>query len=155
MSCLSIVVLHPSSHKTPNDISGAVFIFGQMWICLSCLLRPGIWSFSVCDDSIVLPYGILAVVSFDIMAEVIVVVDCLDRCIFAPRSEISIKYLLVESGGVPILLIKIILGLLILILFIIAPNRHLRPFFPPLSFSCSRPPHYGQFYWLSRFYFRE
>ena len=28
ISCLSSVMVHPSSHKTPNNISGAVFIFG-------------------------------------------------------------------------------------------------------------------------------
>ena len=26
------MMLHPSSHKTPNNISGAVFILGKMWI---------------------------------------------------------------------------------------------------------------------------
>ena len=27
--CLSSVMVHPSSHKTPNDINGAVFIYGK------------------------------------------------------------------------------------------------------------------------------
>ena len=35
ISCLSSLMVHPSSHKTPNDINGAVFIFGNMWICLT------------------------------------------------------------------------------------------------------------------------
>ena len=30
ISCLYIVMVYPSSHKNPNDISGAVFIFGKM-----------------------------------------------------------------------------------------------------------------------------
>ena len=29
ISCLYSVLVHPSSHKTPNDISGAVFIGGK------------------------------------------------------------------------------------------------------------------------------
>ena len=41
ISCLYSVMLHPSSNKTPNDINGDVWIFGKMWICLTCLLRPG------------------------------------------------------------------------------------------------------------------
>ena len=32
ISCLSSVMLHPSSHRTPNDINGDVCIFGKMWI---------------------------------------------------------------------------------------------------------------------------
>ena len=28
ISCLSIFMVHPSSHKTPNDVSGDVFICG-------------------------------------------------------------------------------------------------------------------------------
>ena len=39
--CFSSVMVHPPSHRTPNDISGTVFIFGKIWICLACLLRPG------------------------------------------------------------------------------------------------------------------
>ena len=63
ISCLSCLV-HPSSHKTPNYISDAVLIFGVIWICLACLLRPGICSVAMCDESIVLPSGSLAVISF-------------------------------------------------------------------------------------------
>ena len=44
-------------------------------------------------------------------------------------------YFLGEIGGVPILLIRIILGILISILFVITPNHHLYPFFlTPFSF---------------------
>ena len=46
--CLSSVVLHPSSHKAPDDISGDVFIFGKFWICVACLNRPGGWSVAMC-----------------------------------------------------------------------------------------------------------
>ena len=60
IACLSSVVLHPSSHNTPNDINGAVFIFGKMWICLASFLRPGIWSVAICVNSIFLPCGSLA-----------------------------------------------------------------------------------------------
>ena len=70
---------------------------------------------------------------FDIVTGVIVLVYCLDRCIFAPESAISSVFLLREFGGVPIQYIKLILGLLISILFIVAPNRHLNPFSLPLS----------------------
>ena len=41
ISCLSSVMVHPSSHKTHNNINGAACIFGKMWICLARLLRPG------------------------------------------------------------------------------------------------------------------
>ena len=67
------------------------------------------------------------------MTGVIVVETCLDRCIFTPESAMASMCLLVELGGVPILLIKPSLGVLVLILVIIAPNRHLHPFSLPPS----------------------
>ena len=84
ISCLSSVMVHPSSHKTPNEISGFIFIFGIMWICLACLLRPGSWSVAICDDYIVLPYRSLDIVSFDIMTGAIFLVAFSTMCIFAP-----------------------------------------------------------------------
>ena len=33
--CLYSLIVHPLSHKNPNDISGSVFIFGKMWIFLA------------------------------------------------------------------------------------------------------------------------
>ena len=56
ISYFSSVMVHLSSHKTPNDISGAIFIFGEIIIWLACFLGTGIWSVSICDDSIVLQY---------------------------------------------------------------------------------------------------
>ena len=41
ISCLSSVMVHPSSHKTTKDINGDVCIFWEMWIYFACLLRPG------------------------------------------------------------------------------------------------------------------
>ena len=61
-SCLSSVILYPTSYKTSNDIRGAVFIFGIMWILLAYLINPGIWSFAICDDSSVILYVSLAVI---------------------------------------------------------------------------------------------
>ena len=84
-------MMHPSSHKTPNDIIGAVLIFGKMWICLAYFLRPGEWSVAICDDSIVLPSGSI---SFDIITGAIVVVAHFSRCIFAPESVIASVLLL-------------------------------------------------------------
>ena len=137
ISCLSSVVVHPQSHNTPNDISGGVLILGVMWLCLDCFCSPGIWSVSMCDDSIVIPSCRLYVVSFEIMTGTIVVADFFDRCIFAPESSISSLVLLGEFGGFPIQFIKLVLGLLISILFIISPNRHLYPFLiPPSWFFC-------------------
>ena len=73
--------------------------------------------------------------SFDIITVAIVGVVCLDIGMFTSASEISSMYLLGELGGVPILLIKLILGVQILILFIIVPNLHLQPFsLPPIIF---------------------
>ena len=40
-------------------IGGVAFIFGKMCIYLACFLRPGIWSVSIRDESIVLPSGSL------------------------------------------------------------------------------------------------
>ena len=94
-SCLSSIMLHPSSHKTPNDINGAAYIFGKMWICLACLIRSGIWSVATCEDAIVLPSSSLAFISFDLITGAIVGVDCFDRCMFAPESAIDIMLLLI------------------------------------------------------------
>ena len=46
--------------------------WGEMCICLACLLVTGSWSVAVCDDSVVLPYGSLSVCSFYIITGVIV-----------------------------------------------------------------------------------
>ena len=58
--CLSSVMVHLSSHNTPNDINGAVCIFGKMWICISWLLRTSSWSVAIYVESIMIPSGILA-----------------------------------------------------------------------------------------------
>ena len=69
------------------------------------------------------------------MTGAIMGVACLDRCMGVTESDIASLYLLGELGGVPILFIKLILVLLILILFVVAPNRHHRPFsLPPIIF---------------------
>ena len=60
ISCLYSVMVYTSSHKTPNDISGAVFVFRKIWICLACFIRPGIWSVAMCEEFIVLPSCSLA-----------------------------------------------------------------------------------------------
>ena len=97
-------------------------------------VRPGIFSATICDNSVVIPSGSLVSVLFYIMTGSIDVVDCLDRCIFAPESAIYRICLLVELVGFPILLIKLISGLLILNLFIISSNPNPHPFsLPPSS----------------------
>ena len=77
ISCLSGVVVHPSSHKTPNDINGDVCILGKMWICLSRLLIPGSWSVAICVNSIVLPSGSLDFISLSIITVAVVGVACI------------------------------------------------------------------------------
>ena len=47
ISCLYSVMVHPSSHKTHNNINGAVCISGEMCIYLVCLLRNGSWSLAI------------------------------------------------------------------------------------------------------------
>ena len=128
VSYLSSVVVHPSSHKTPNDINGAVFVFGTMWNCLAWLLRPVSWSVDICEDPIVLPSGSIAVISFDITTVSIVGVAWFSMCIFAPECSVDSMLLLKWLGGLSIQFIKLILGILLLISFIIAPNHHLHPF---------------------------
>ena len=100
--CLSSVMVHPSSQKTPNDINGAVYIFGKMCICLACFLRPRIWCVAICVDSIVLPSGSLAFILCSIFTGAIVGVACLARCIFAPESAIASMLVLFGLGGVSI-----------------------------------------------------
>ena len=67
-------MVHPSSHKTTDEINGDVFILGKMWIYLACFLRPDSWIVAICEDSIVLPSGTLDVISFDIIIGAVVVV---------------------------------------------------------------------------------
>ena len=58
------------------------------------------------------------------------------RCIFEPESAIDNMLLHRGLVGVLIKFIKLIIELLILILLLVAPNRHLQPFFilPSLIF---------------------
>ena len=116
-------------------MSGAVIVSGKMRICMVFLVRPGSWSVSTCDESIVLPSGSLSVMFFEIITGDIVCVASFSRLMFARESMVVGVYFLGELGEVPILLIKLSLGLLVLILFIISPNPHLNPFsIPPSCF---------------------
>ena len=65
-----------------------------MLICLACLLKPGSWSVDICDNSIVIKYGSLDLMSFDIMTGAIFGVSCLDICMFAPEYEIASVHLI-------------------------------------------------------------
>ena len=67
ISCLSSVMVHPSSHITPNYINGAVCILRKIWIYLACFLRPDSWIFDMCVESVVLPSSILYFISFSII----------------------------------------------------------------------------------------
>ena len=82
-------MVHPSSHKNPNDISGYVHILGEMLIFLDCLLMPDIGSVSICDEFIVILYGSLSTMSFYIITGSIDGVDFFGRCLFAPGSAIA------------------------------------------------------------------
>ena len=77
--------------------------------------------------------GILVVFSFDINAGAILLVACFARCIFTPESAVAIMLLLIGLFGASIQFIKLFLGLIISILFNVAPNRHLHPFSLPPS----------------------
>ena len=90
-----------------------VGLYSFLGKCGSDLLRTDIWSVAICEDSIVLPYGSLSVILFDIITGAIVVVACFARCIFAPESAMAIMFLLLGLGGVSIQFIELILGLLI------------------------------------------
>ena len=93
--CLSSVMVHPSSHKTPFDIKAAVCIFGKILICLTCLLIPGTWSVAMCIDSIVPLSGSLAFIYFYIITGATVGLACSAGCIFSPTSVIASMLLLV------------------------------------------------------------
>ena len=56
----------------------------------------------MCVDSIVLPSGSLAFISFSIITGAIVEVACLARCIFAPKFVIASMLVLVGLCGVSI-----------------------------------------------------
>ena len=87
----------------------------------------------MCEDYIVLPSGSLTEISVDIITGAILVVACFPSCIFAPESAIASMLLLGGLFGVTIKSIKLILGLIILILFIISPNSHFHPFSLPTN----------------------
>ena len=106
ISWLYSVMVHPSSHNTPYNIIWTLLFYGKVWICLACLIIPGSWSVSMCDDSIVIPPGCLAVISFQIIKGAIVVVNYFARCIFAPDSAIDIVLFPGEFGGVRINLLN-------------------------------------------------
>ena len=82
----SSLLVRPSSHRTVNDMSGDVLIFGEMWIFLDLRVRIGSWSVATCDDFIVLPYGRLAVILFDIMNGEIYGVASFPRWMFYPET---------------------------------------------------------------------
>ena len=65
-----------------------------MYICVAYLLSTGRWNVDICDDSIVLPYGSLDVMYFEIMTGAIVDVAWLDICMFAPENEIASVHLI-------------------------------------------------------------
>ena len=115
-------------------MSGSVIILGEIIICLDFLVRPGSWVVATCDDFVVIPYGILAEMVFDIITGAISGVTSFARWMFTPESEITSIYFLGELGGFLILLIKLVLSVLILVLFVITPNCHPHPFFCPKVF---------------------
>ena len=94
----------------------------------SFLNGPSIWSVAICYNSIVLTSGRLVVMFFEIMTGAIFGVASFARWVFAPESEIASVYFIRELGGVPILLIELILSLLI-----IYPNLHSQLLFLPLD----------------------
>ena len=100
IACLSRVMVHPSSHKTPNNINGAVLIFGKMWIYFASLIRLGSLIFAICVNSVVFPSGSIDSILLFIVTGSIVGVACLARYIFALESVIAIILILVGLGGV-------------------------------------------------------
>ena len=71
---------------------------------------------------------------FNIITGVIVGVYSFSKWMFSPEPVIASVYFLGELGGILILLIKLVLGLILLILFNLAHNRHLHPFSLPQDF---------------------
>ena len=137
--------------RLPMILIGMSTFFGKIWIYLASLLIPGSCSVSICVDSIVLTSVSLGFISLFIITRTIVGVACLARCIFALESGISSMVVLVGLCGVWIWSIKLILGLLILILLSIAPNRHSHTFsLPPILF-CNMLPLDVPLSLLSRF----
>ena len=77
-------MMHPSAHNTPNDFTGDVCTFGKLCIFLASLLIPGSCIVAICEESIVISYGILTVISFDIITGDIVGLACFARCKLTP-----------------------------------------------------------------------
>ena len=82
-------MVHPSSNKTPNDINEDIFICGKMCIYLAFLRRPGSWIVTMCEDSIVIPSVIIAIISVEILTGAILVVTFFARFIFVPEYAIA------------------------------------------------------------------
>ena len=80
-------------------------------------------------------YGSLTVMLLDIIAGEVFGVASFSRWMFSTEFAIESVYFLGELVGVPILLIKLILGVILLILFIICYSRYSHPFSLTSSFS--------------------
>ena len=87
----------------------------------------------MCYESILVPCGSLAAMSFEIMTGVMFVVIFFSDCIFTPDSTIYSVLLIGEFGEVLIQSIQLNLGLVILILIIITATHPLDPSSLPLS----------------------
>ena len=80
---LSIVMVHPSSYRTPKDMSGAVLIAGKTWIFLASLDSSGNGSVATCFDYMESPYGSLSSMVFVHVTGAIVGVSLLAKFMFA------------------------------------------------------------------------
>ena len=87
--CLSSVMIQPSSHKTPKDISGDAFVSGKMLIFLDSLDSPVISKVATCVDSVVMPSGSFSSMVCSHLTGSIVGVSLLEKCMLAPEAVIS------------------------------------------------------------------
>ena len=101
--CLSIVMVHPLSHRTPKDMSGDAFIAGKMWIGLDSLDSPVSGSVVICFDSMVLTSGSLDSMVCAYLTGAIMGAALLAKYMLDPESDIYELLLKRELGGVSIL----------------------------------------------------
>ena len=87
-------MVQQSSHRTPNERSGAVFIVVNMWIFFDFIYSHASVNVSTCMDSIVLPSGSLSDMVCLHLSGGILVYDLLTKFVFWPQFryfEVGIK----------------------------------------------------------------
>ena len=82
---LSSVMVQPSPHRTPKDMSGAVFVAGKMSILLASLYSPVSVKVDTCVDSIALTSVSLSSVVCPYLTGLVMGVSILAKFMLSPE----------------------------------------------------------------------